>query len=127
MVFAVEIALSAHKACENLCIINNIKNLKAICGDVKIEVPKILDNNKIDIVVLDPARKGVDEETLKAVVLAEPEKIIYLSCNPATLCRDLKIITEVADYSIEFIQPYDMFPCTSEVESLAMLIKNKKS
>lgn len=120
-VFAVEIEKSASKACEELCKINKIKNLVAICGDCEKEVPKITKDNKIDVVILDPARKGADEKTLNAVLNAKPKKIIYLSCNPATLTRDLKILCNTNEYNIDFALPYDMFPNTSEVETLVCL------
>ena len=119
-VFAVEIDKSANQACVDLCELNKIKNLTAICGDVGAVVPTLVKENKVDIIVLDPARKGVDEETLNSIVSAKPKKVIYLSCNPATLVRDLAILCS-RDYKIEFIQPYDMFPQTSEVETLVLL------
>lgn len=119
-VFAVEIDTSANRACVDLCELNKIKNLTAICGDVGAVVPTLVKENKVDIIVLDPARKGVDEETLNSIVSAKPKKVIYLSCNPATLVRDLAILCS-RDYKIEFIQPYDMFPQTSEVETLVLL------
>ena len=104
-------------------MLNKIKNLKVICGDCANEVPKILNGNKIDVAVLDPARKGADEKTLSAIIKANAKKIIYLSCNPATLARDLKYLCENGNYKIEFAEPYDMFPQTSEVETLVCLKK----
>lgn len=120
-VFAVEIDKSASEACEKLAKLNNIKNLFSVCGDCASEVPNLVKKENVDIVVLDPARKGVDENTLNAVLKANPMQIIYLSCNPATLCRDLKILTVSGNYQISFVQPYDMFPNTSEVETLVEL------
>lgn len=122
-VYAIEINESAHRACDELVKRNKIKNLTPILGDCGINVPKLLSEGKVDIIVLDPARKGVDNNTLNAIVKAEAEKIIYLSCNPATLVRDLKIITENSNYKINLVQPYDMFPNTSEVETLVELIR----
>lgn len=122
-VFAIEIEESASNACKKLCKTNNINNLVSICGDCGEEVPKILESNFIDTVVLDPARKGADENTLNSIVKAKPKQIIYLSCNPATLTRDLKFLCLNGNYQIKFVQPYDMFPNTSEVETLVLLKK----
>jgi len=119
-VMAVEVDKMASRACEILAKNNKIKNLKSICGDVKNVVPNILKENNIDIIVLDPARRGVDTTTLDAVKNAGAKKIIYLSCNPATLARDIKEIINVG-YKISFAKVYDMFPQTSEVETLVVL------
>ncbi len=119
-VFAVEIDQSANRACVDLCKLNKIKNLTAICGDVGEVVPALVKENNVDIIVLDPARKGVSEETLNAILSAKAKKVIYLSCNPATLVRDMAILCN-GGYKVECVQPYDMFPQTSEVETLAML------
>ena len=122
-VFAVEIDKSACLACEQLCKLNGIKNLECICGDCSLEVPKIVSTNMLDCVILDPARKGVDDKTLESVKNSLAKDIIYLSCNPATLTRDLKILCEDSEYQITYVQPFDMFPQTSEVETLVFLSK----
>jgi 23S rRNA (uracil1939-C5)-methyltransferase len=73
-----------------------------------------------DVVFLDPPRKGSDEATLAALGAARVPRIWYLSCNPATLARDLAQLT--ADgYELEMVQPFDMFPQTGHIEALAML------
>lgn len=123
IVYAIEINESAHMACGELVKKNKIKNLYPILGDCKVKIPELLQTEIIDIIVLDPARKGVDFNSLESIVKANAEKIIYLSCNPATLVRDLKFITENAKYRINLVQPYDMFPNTSEVETLVELIR----
>ncbi|MGH7729522.1 MAG: 23S rRNA (uracil(1939)-C(5))-methyltransferase RlmD [Vulcanimicrobiaceae bacterium] len=73
-----------------------------------------------EIAFLDPPRKGSDEATLGALVLARVPRIWYLSCNPATLARDLAIL-RAGGYALEFVQPFDMFPQTGHVEALALL------
>ncbi|MBE7074899.1 MAG: 23S rRNA (uracil(1939)-C(5))-methyltransferase RlmD [Clostridiales bacterium] len=118
-VYAVEISKSAIKACQELCKNNKINNVESICGDCAIEVPKLLQSTKIDCVILDPARKGVEQSVLKSIIDAKPNHIIYLSCNPATLARDLKILT--CEYNIVFAKVYDMFPQTANVETLVKL------
>ena len=72
-------------------------------------------------VVIDPPRKGIDKSVIDALNLAKPKKIVYLSCNPATLARDLGYLSE--NYDVNFVQPYDMFPQTKHVETLVCLCK----
>lgn len=119
-VVAVEIDESASKACELLCKNNNIKNVKSICGDCTKVMPQLLQENKYDFIVLDPARAGVDQNILREIVNYKIQNIIYLSCNPATLTRDLEMLTN-GGYKIIFAKPYDMFPQTSNVETLVQL------
>ena len=75
-----------------------------------------------DVIVVDPPRKGCDEALLRAMIEMEPERIVYVSCNPSTLARDLKILAE-GGYETKEIQPIDMFPQSSHVECVALLIK----
>ncbi len=124
-VFSIEIDQSAHEACKNIIKQNKLNNITPILGDCEIEVPKLLQKTLVDTVILDPARRGADEKTLKAIISAKPKKIIYLSCNPATLARDLKILLDSLHYKISLVQPYDMFPQTSEVETLVVLENEK--
>ena len=77
-------------------------------------------NEKPNVVILDPPRKGSDEVTLSAIVNAQPEKIVYVSCNPATLARDVKYLTENG-YTLSKVKGCDMFPHTTHVESVALL------
>lgn len=120
-VFAVEIDKSASYASQILATQNNIDNMHSICGDCAKVVPNLVVQD-INCVVFDPTRKGVENKILHAVANANIQKIIYLSCNAATLCRDLKVLCKYG-YQIKLIQPYDMFPCTSEIEVLAILKK----
>ena len=70
-------------------------------------------------VVVDPPRKGLDKKVVDTLLESEPKQIVYLSCGPATLARDLSYLKD--KYNIEFIQPYDMFPQTANVETLVSL------
>ena len=74
--------------------------------------------------ILDPPRAGCDERLLEAVVKAEPEKIVYVSCDPATLARDIKWLTENG-YEFREATPCDMFPWTSHVETVVQLVRKK--
>ena len=75
-----------------------------------------------EVVVVDPPRAGCDKKVLETFAAVKPEKIIYVSCNPATLARDLKILDELG-YATKKIQPVDMFPFTSHVESVTQLVR----
>ena len=122
-VVAVEINEKAHDAAKSLISANGIKNLTPICGDCAKELGKILsDANRSEntALVLDPPRAGVDKSVIDAVTQAKPDKIIYISCNAATLARDLKLLRDDC-YEIEFIRPYDMFPQTPSLEILSSL------
>ena len=88
-------------------------------------MPKIIEKDKIkpNIVFVDPPRKGLDNKTKEILKQLQPEQIIYISCNPATLARDLKSLEE--KYEIKEVQPVDMFPYTSHVECCSVLyLKN---
>lgn len=103
---------------------NNIKNAEFFCGAAEDVVPKLLDNNTTpDVVILDPPRKGSDEKTLSAIVTASPERIVYVSCNPATLARDVKFLAENG-YTLKTATPVDMFPNTEHIECATLLVKN---
>ena len=95
-------------------------NLTIINGDCAKEIPKLAKQLKGDFaVVVDPPRKGLDKLVVDAMLEAKPKQIVYLSCGPATLARDLSYLKE--QYDIDFVQPWDMFPQTANVETLVSL------
>ncbi len=81
--------------------------------------------NKIDVVFMDPPRKGADSKFLHSLMTLEPQRIIYISCNPSTLARDLKILTQ--KYQIKKVQPVDMFPMTYHVENIVLLCRKENN
>ena len=98
--------------------INGLDNIEFICGDSG----KILKNNKfrnIDIVIVDPPRSGLSELSISEIININPTKIVYTSCDPVTLARDLKILSE--KYDVKELTPVDMFPNTYHVESVCVL------
>lgn len=99
--------------------INNIYNIDFICGDVGIEIDKL--TIKPDAIIIDPPRSGLNTETINTILKLNPQKIIYVSCDPMSLVRDLNILK--ADYNILEVTPFDMFPNTYHVENLALLIR----
>jgi 23S rRNA (uracil1939-C5)-methyltransferase len=83
---------------------------------------------KPDVLFMDPPRSGASESFLRAAALARPSRIVYISCNPETLVRDLKTLT-ASGYHVEGAQAFDMFPFTRHVESIALLerVSNRKA
>lgn len=119
-IYGVEIVEDAVKMAEENLKLNNISNAKYIAGDAKIELEKLEKQNiYFDTVIVDPPRKGLDEEGIDILLKLKPKKIGYVSCNPATLARDLNMLS--TEYTIEKINLVDMFPWTSHVESVAVL------
>lgn len=120
-VIGVEINKDAIKDAINNARANNITNAQFICDDASHFMQLVkLDKTKIDVVFLDPPRSGSDENFLNAMMELAPKKIIYISCNPATLARDLNHLNP--KYEIASVQPVDMFPFTAHVETVALLV-----
>ena len=100
---------------------NNIKNVHFFCNDASVFMKNMASKKeKVDVVVMDPPRKGSDEKFLNAVIKLSPKKVIYISCDPRTQVVDLKYLLD-NDYIINAIQPVDMFPHTSHVENIVIL------
>ncbi|HOZ55138.1 MAG TPA: 23S rRNA (uracil(1939)-C(5))-methyltransferase RlmD [Clostridia bacterium] len=120
-VYGIEIVEQAIVDAKQNAIINNVKNIEFFSGDVEETFEKILNekNHKPDVLIVDPPRKGLDINTIGNIIKYSPEKIVYISCNPATLIRDLKLLEE--KYEIKKIQPVDMFPFTTHVECVCFL------
>ncbi|MCR5067765.1 MAG: 23S rRNA (uracil(1939)-C(5))-methyltransferase RlmD [Erysipelotrichaceae bacterium] len=100
---------------------NGISNAQFICADANTEIGKIARKQEIDVMVVDPPRSGLGEEFIETIKRSRPGKIIYVSCNPATLAKNLESLKK--HYSLELIQPYDMFPQTQHVECVALLVR----
>lgn len=124
-VYGIEIIEEAVKNAKKNAKVNNIQNIEFISGDVEFILDKLINKNKIipDIVMLDPPRKGLDRKSIENILEIKPKKLVYISCNPATLVRDLLLFEE--QYEIKSIKPVDMFPFTSHVECCSVLyLKN---
>lgn len=145
-VYGVEIVKEAVECADELAEINGLNGkMTNICGACEFVLPELV--KKIDVqggitVVLDPPRKGVEEAVINAVKSVKPSKIIYVSCNPSTLARDIGLLTgklyydekqlkksetDSGEYEITYIKPYDMFPFTRHVETLVCLSKKQKN
>lgn len=119
--FGVEIVPEAVIDAKRNTELNKIRNAQFLAGKAEEILPKMKARGvQADVIVLDPPRKGCDERALAAVVEMAPEKIIYVSCDPSTLARDLKFLT-AKGYRVEEVQPVDMFPWTAHVESVVLL------
>ncbi len=95
-----------------------------IAGDAPEEALRLFDKGlRPDVIVVDPPRKGVEARLLTAMVRCRPDRIVYVSCNPSTLARDLKILTESGEYRVDYVQPVDMFAHTEHIESVARLTR----
>ena len=100
---------------------NNIENAEYIVGDVETKLPELIKEKNItpDVVFIDPPRKGCKKTAIDTILSVSPKKIVYVSCNPPTLARDLKIFKE--KYEIEKVIPVDMFPFTGHIENITIL------
>lgn len=120
-VYGIEIVKQAIEDAKENASINDIRNIEFFAGDVEKIFEDVLKKNsdKPDVIFVDPPRKGLDRHTIENILNVEPKKIIYISCNPASLVRDLKLLEE--KYDVIEIQPVDMFPFTSHVECVTVL------
>lgn len=106
--------------------LNNIENVEFFDGAAEKVFPKLYEKGiKADVVVVDPPRKGCDEKVLDTIVRMNPKRVVYVSCNPATLARDLKYLDNNGYKTVE-IQPVDMFPHTMHIENVARLERKDK-
>ena len=124
-VYGIEIVEEAIKAAKENAKINNVDNVEFIAGDVEKALSNIIYDRKIipDIVMVDPPRRGLDNTSINNILSIKSKRLVYISCNPATLVRDLAKLEEM--YEVKEIVPVDMFPFTSHVECCAVLeLKN---
>ena len=124
MVFGVEIIPQAIDNANENKKENNVNNVEFIVGKSEEEIPKLIKSGiNPDVIVLDPPRKGCEESLLHAIAEAAPKKIVYVSCDPATLARDLRILEDLNYRAVE-IQPVDMFPQSAHIETVVKLTKS---
>ncbi|MDR2879893.1 MAG: 23S rRNA (uracil(1939)-C(5))-methyltransferase RlmD [Fusobacteriales bacterium] len=123
-VYCIESMESSVISAKHTAAENNIKNVRFKIGKVENKLPELLKNTKIDGIIFDPPRKGIDESTLKSIGKHGIERIVYISCNPSTLARDSKILTDLG-YRLEKLAAVDMFPQTHHIEAVALLSKLK--
>ena len=105
---------------------NGIENAEFFCSDASMLVPKLIEKSiSPNVVILDPPRKGSDPHTLAAIVRSGASRVVYVSCNPATLARDVKFLTE-SGYMMKNVCAVDMFPNTGHVECVVLMSRGDK-
>ena len=120
-IIGIEIIEKAIKDAKDNAKKNKVENVEYRCGDAAKEIRKIVEKEKADVIVVDPPRTGLDDELLKTLLKSKAKQIIYISCNPSTLGKDLYILKK--EYEIHLVRGYDMFPNTPLVETLVELVR----
>ena len=124
-VYAIEIVKSASEDGEKTAKENGIKNIGFINGAVEKELVKLINNNqKIDTIIFDPPRKGLDASIIDTVTELNLKEVVYISCNPSTFARDVKLFSEKG-YVLKKLQVVDMFPQTSHIECVGLIERVK--
>jgi 23S rRNA (uracil1939-C5)-methyltransferase len=125
-VYGVEIVQEAVDMARENAILNNVGNVEFYAGDVEFILDELINKKNIvaDVIMFDPPRKGLDKNSINNILKIKPRKIVYISCNPATLVRDLRFFEE--EYIIEKIVPVDMFPWTSHIETITVLTQKNQ-
>jgi len=121
-VLSVEINQFAHRNAIKNAKNNNVDNIKFICGDAGEFISSY--NDIIDRVIMDPPRKGSDKKFLDSLIKRKIKNVIYISCDPETLARDINYLSNY--YDVTYVQPVDMFPMTSHVETIIGLCLKEK-
>ena len=125
-VYGIEIVDDAVKNAKENAKNNGIENARFYSGAVEDIIEDLYnDGVSADVVVLDPPRKGSDQKTLDIIKKMNPSKIVYVSCDPATLARDLKYLTE-GGFEVKRVVPVDMFPQTRHVEAVALAVRTNQ-
>ena len=116
-IIGLELAPSAIADAQRNCRINGVSNCRFVAGDIRDTLPSI--TQRPDVLIIDPPRAGMHKDVVKQVLALLPERIVYVSCNPSTLARDLGLLNEA--YQVLEVQPVDLFPHTYHIESVAKL------
>ena len=122
-VYGVEVIPEAVENSRKNSGINGITNASYVCAPAEEAIQNWLKEGiQADVILVDPPRKGLTESFIKASVSMEPKKITYISCNVATMARDIKLYQELG-YELKKVQPVDLFPQTHHVECVSLLVK----
>ncbi|MGD9568816.1 MAG: 23S rRNA (uracil(1939)-C(5))-methyltransferase RlmD [Sedimentibacter sp.] len=125
-VYGVEIVEQSIINARENAVRNKISNAEFYSGKAEEIVPKLYKQGiKGDVVIVDPPRKGCEKEVIDTIISMTPEKVVYVSCNPSTLARDIKLL-EAGGYTLKKVQPIDMFPWTVHCESVVELRRIEK-
>lgn len=122
-VYGIEIVPDAVKDARENAERNHVDNIEFLTADANQGAQRILKSKlKVDAMIVDPPRRGCTKDTLEAIVRISPERLVYVSCDPATLARDVRILTE-RGYRMDRIRPVDMFPGTVHVETVVRMMR----
>ena len=125
VVYGVEVNAAAIKDAEINKKLNKCENVHFYLDDAQhFMLAWAKEKRKVDVVIMDPPRAGSTEQFMRALITLAPKKVVYISCNPETLKRDLDFLTHESDYHVRAIVPCDMFPFTEHVETICLLTKN---
>ncbi|MCJ7840958.1 23S rRNA (uracil(1939)-C(5))-methyltransferase RlmD [Lederbergia sp. NSJ-179] len=120
-VYGVEIVPEAIDDAERNAELNGLENVEFAVGEAEVIIPNWYKQGiEADVLVVDPPRKGCDQALLDTIIQMKPKKVVYVSCNPATLARDLRLLEDGGYKTLE-VQPVDMFPMTAHVECVALM------
>ena len=126
-VYGIEIVPEAIEDAKKNAKLNNIENAEFVVGQAEKVLPEWkAEGFTPDVIVVDPPRKGCEVEFLDAIIQMQPKRVVYVSCNPSTLARDLRVL-EDGGYETKEIQPVDMFPQTNHVEVVSQLVLKEKA
>ncbi|MDE6182025.1 MAG: 23S rRNA (uracil(1939)-C(5))-methyltransferase RlmD, partial [Eubacteriales bacterium] len=123
-VYGIEIVPQAIENAKKNALENNIENVEFFTGKSEEIIPKLVFEKNIipDVMVVDPPRKGCDTALLECIIKTNIKKLVYVSCDSATLARDLKYLSENG-YNLEMVQPVDMFCMSSHIETVALITR----
>ncbi len=125
-VFGIEVVPEAIRDARENAALNGLGNVQFLVGETETVLPRLVhEGHRFDVAVVDPPRAGCAESVLETLAAVEVERIVYVSCNPSTLARDLRRLAELG-YETREIQPVDMFPQTYHVECIARIVMNVK-
>ena len=131
-VYGVEIVEQAIEMAKENAKENKIDNTHFIAGDTEVVLTDLIEKQHImpDVIIVDPPRKGLDKTSINNILKVKPRRVVYISCNPASLVRDLRMLEDI--YEVKMVQPFDMFCFTSHVECVCVLklrenTKNKQN
>lgn len=124
-VYGVEIVPEAIQNAKENARLNNIDNTEFICGTAADAAEELKSKSiKPDVITVDPPRKGLEKELIATICDMSPERVVYISCDPATLARDVKCLAQNG-YAVKTVQPFDMFPRTWHVETVVLMSRVK--
>lgn len=122
-IIAIDLNKQAIKDAKENAKKHRLNNIKFVAGDVDEKIKTYTKDAKVDAIIVDPPRVGLSEYTMESIIRSKTKKLIYVSCNPATLAKDLKVLGKY--YEVEKISLVDMFPNTMHVETVALLTRKK--